>query len=107
MYCGTGTVRPEASMDETIRVTSVRWNRSSRPIPSNTSDSPRAKALRALPFRARSVFNATPFIIECRPMGITFHPAPPLYATTCPLHASQKKTLHFDPRSEEHTSELQ
>jgi hypothetical protein len=30
-------------------------------------------------------------------MGITFHPAPPLYATTRGLHASQKKTLHFDP----------
>jgi hypothetical protein len=43
------------------------------------------------------VFNATPFIIEWRPMGITFHPAPPLYATTRGLHASQKKTLHFDP----------
>jgi hypothetical protein len=28
------------------------------------------------------VFNATPFIIECRPIGITFHPAAPLYATT-------------------------
>jgi hypothetical protein len=82
MYWGTGTADPGPSMDEAMHVTCVRWNRSSRPIPSTTSARPRAKAPRALLFRALRVFKATPFIIEWRPMGITFHPAPPLYATT-------------------------
>jgi hypothetical protein len=75
MYKGSGTVGPGASMDETMPPTCARWNRSSRSILSNTPNIPRVKALRELSWRALRVFNATPFMIEWRPIGISVHPA--------------------------------